>query len=195
VSGGVLSAVVVLAGGRATRLPGKLERSIDGEPMLERVCRNARALGFPVYLAGSGEFSPALARGLNLPMLHDRWPGAGPLRALFSAADALDCERIFALAGDEVCAGVALFRALEAAWRDGDEAVVPRHDARIEPLAAIYSRHALVREAGELLARRDEAMHALIARLQTRLVDVSGEHFANVNTPEDAERVAKAFAR
>jgi len=192
---GIPSAVVVLAGGRATRFPGKLERSIAGEPMLERVCRNARALGLPVYLAGSRQFSPALARRLNLPMLHDRWPGAGPLRALFSAAGALDCERIFALAGDEVRAGAALFRTLEAAWRDGDEAVVPRHDARTEPLAAIYSRRALVREAGELLAQREEALHGLIARLQTRLVDVSGEHFTNVNTPEDAQRVAKALAR
>ena len=143
--GGVATAVVVLAGGRATRLPRKLERSIGGEPMLERVCRNARTLGLPVYLAGSRQFSPALARRLGLPMLHDRWPGAGPLRALFSSADALDCERIFALAGDEVRAGAALFRTLEAAWCDGDEAVVPRHDGRMEPLAALYSRRALVR--------------------------------------------------
>ncbi len=189
------SAVVVLAGGRATRLTGKLERRIAGEAMLERACRNARSLGLPVYLAGSRQFSPALASRLDLPMLHDRWPGAGPLRALLSAACTLDCERIFALAGDEVAAGAELFRTLEAAWFEGDEAVVPRHGAHIEPLAAIYSRPALVREAGELLARRDEAMHALIARMRARFVDVPAERFANVNTLEDAERVSETLAR
>lgn len=188
------SAVVILAGGRATRLPGKLERSIAGVPMLERVCRNARALELPVFLAGSRRFSPPLARQLNLPMLHDRRPGAGPLRALCSAAESLDCERIYALAGDEVCAGAPLLRSLDAAWRDGDEAVVPRHGERIEPLAALYSRRALLREGRELLAGGDEAMHALIARLRARFVDVADAHFANVNTLEDAQRADEALA-
>lgn len=189
------TAVVVLAGGRATRFPGKLERSIGGRTMLERVCGNALELGVPVYVSGSTRFSPQLVRRLDLPVIEDRWPGAGPLRALLSAAEALDHDRIAVLAGDEVCAGAALFRTLEAAWRAGDEAAVPRHGERSEPLAAIYARLALLREAGELFARGDESMHALLVRLATRFVDVSCEYFANVNTPQDAARVEKAFAR
>ena len=188
-------AVVVLAGGRATRFPRKLERTIGGEAMLTRVCRNAIETGLPVYVSGSTEFSPQLVRHLNLPVLQDRWPGAGPLRALLSAAQSLDCDRIVALAGDEVSAGPALFRTLDAAWRAGDEAAVPRHGSAVEPLAALYARLALVREAGALLDLGDESMHALVARLRTRFVNVSGAYFANINTPEDAERVEKAFAR
>ncbi|MGB8521281.1 MAG: hypothetical protein WCD38_14065, partial [Candidatus Tumulicola sp.] len=87
------------------------------------------------------------------------------------------------------------FRTLDAAWRTGDEAAVPRHGGHAEPLAAIYARAALLREAGELFARGDESMHALLARLATRFVDVSSEYFANVNTPQDAARIEKAFAR
>ncbi len=189
------TAVVVLAGGRATRFPGKLGRSIGGRTMLERVCRNALELGAPVYVSGSPQFSPQLVQRLNLPMIEDRWPGAGPLRALLSAAEALDCDRIAALAGDEVCAGAALFRTLDAAWRAGDEAVVPRHGAQAEPLAAIYARVALLREAGELPARGDESMHGLLSRLSTRFVDVPPAYFANVNTPQDAARVEKTLAR
>lgn len=189
------AAVVVLAGGRATRLPGKLARPIGGEPMLQRVCNEARRMGLPVYLAGSRRFSPALAHRLNLPLLEDRWPGGGPLRALYSAAAALDCQRIFALAGDEVGAGAPLLRMLEAAWCEGDEAVVPRHAGRLEPLAALYVRRALLREAEASFARREEALHALIARLRARFVEVSADGFVNVNTPGDAVRAEKAIAR
>ena len=189
------TAIVVLAGGRATRLPGKLERSIAGEPMLERVCNNVVAIGVPVYLAGSRQFTPALGERLNLPMLHDRTPGAGPLRALLSAAGALACERLFVLAGDEVRAGAQLYRLLDAAWREGDEAAIPRHGARIEPLAAIYERIALLREAARLAERGNEAMHALVAAMNARFVDVGDDHFANVNTERDAERAEKALAR
>ena len=183
-------AVVVLAGGRATRFPGKLAHAIGGETLLERVCRNARTAGVPVYLAGSEQLTPA--QRPNLPLLEDRWPGGGPLRALFSACESLQCDRIFALAGDEPNAGAALFRALNGAWQPGDEAVVPRHGAQLEPLAALYSRHALLREGEALLARGRDAMHALVERLNVRVVDVPAATFANVNAREDLDRVARA---
>jgi molybdopterin-guanine dinucleotide biosynthesis protein A len=187
-------AVVVLAGGRATRFPGKLEQCIGGKSMLERVIGNARETGLPVYLSGSRAFSPAIAQRFNLPVLDDCWPGGGPLRALFSACGALACERVFALAGDEPLASARLFRTLDDAWQSGDEAVVPRHDMRSEPLAAIYSRAAFLREGGALLARGDAAMRSLLERLRARFVSVDGAYFTNVNAPEDLERVARMVA-
>lgn len=183
-------AVVVLAGGRATRFPGKLAHDVGGETLLERACRNASAAGIPVYLAGSATFTPSDRP--NLPLLEDRWPGGGPLRALFSACRSLQCDRIFALAGDEPNAGAALFAALNDAWQPGDEAVVPRHGSHLEPLAALYSRRALLREAEVLLAQGRDAMHALVERLHARTIDVPAATFANVNARADLGRVAKA---
>lgn len=188
-------AAVVLAGGRSTRFPGKLEQRINGETMLERVCRNARETGLPVYVSGSWKFSPAIARHLDLPVLDDRWPGGGPLRALVSACDAIACRRVFVVAGDEPRAGVALYRTLDAAWQPDDEAVVPRHGEQAEPLAALYSRDALLREGGALLARGNAAMHALIERLRARFVAVSATYFTNVNAPEDLKRLARMEER
>ena len=184
------AAIIVLAGGRATRFPGKLDRTIGGETMVQRVCRNARATGLPVYLAGSEAFTPASARGLDVAMLRDHWPGGGPLRALASACAFLDCDYVFALAGDEPNVDASVLNALAAAARPEDEAVVPRHDARLEPLAALYRRSALAREAEALFAHGEFAMHELLKRLRVRGIDVPASYFANVNIPADLARAA-----
>jgi molybdopterin-guanine dinucleotide biosynthesis protein A len=178
-------AIVILAGGRATRFPGKLERAIDGEPMLVRACRNARAAGRPVFMSGSTPFSAGVAARLDVPVVADRWPGAGPLRALLSACEALAHERIFALAADEPRVDRRLIELLSEAWQPGDEAAVPEHGGRIEPLAALFARSALLREARAAIERGDESMHGAIERMNRRLVPVPGSYFVNVNTPED----------
>ncbi len=183
------TAVVILAGGMATRFPGKLEVALDGEPLWRRAYRNARATGWPVYIAGSERFSPALADSVSASMLIDRWPGGGPLRALVSACESIGHTRVFALAADEPRAGARLIATLARAWQAGDEAVVPQHDDRIEPLAALYLRTALLREATVLLAQENASMHALLERIRTRFATVSASYFSNVNTPEDLRRV------
>ncbi|MEO6835338.1 MAG: molybdenum cofactor guanylyltransferase [Candidatus Tumulicola sp.] len=185
------TAIVILAGGAATRFPGKLERCIDGEPMLLRVYRNARATAWPVYIAGGGSFAPEIAARLDAPALADRWPGGGPLRALLSACEAIGYDRVFALAGDEPRADRTLLEALAAAWQAGDEAVVPEHGGRIEPLAALYARTAVLRAGRMAIAWGDDAMRALVERAKTRFVPVSQSYFVNVNTPEDLRRAMR----
>ena len=182
-------AILILAGGRATRFPGKLEHPIFGVPLLQRVYANASATGLPVYLAGSNAFSPALAHRLNVRMLADRWPGGGPLRALISACASIDRPLVFALAGDEPDVDAPLIESLTAAWQPGDEAVIPQHDAGIEPLVALYSRDAVAREAPQLLAQANASMHALLGRMRARFVRVAGSYFTNVNAPADAVRI------
>jgi molybdenum cofactor guanylyltransferase len=159
--------VVILAGGRATRFPGKLEALIDGVPLLERVRRNLAEVG-PAILA-----------------VHDREPGLGPLGGLYSAALDLDSHSIFLAAGDAPNLTAAVPRALLAAARDEDEAIVPEHDGFIEPLAALYDRAAVLREAPQLLRDNELSMRALLDRLKVRRVALEPEHFVNINHPED----------
>ncbi len=188
------SAVVILAGGRARRFPGKLERPIGGEPMLVRVYRAMRATGWPVYVAAKGTFAPGIDAELDCPLLVDRWPDCGPLSALTSACASIPHERVFAVAADQPLVEAALAQSLDRAWEPGDRAVVPEHDGRIEPLAAFYARSAVLHYGFTPSGQDRGAMHDLIERVGARRVPVSGRYFANVNTPEDFRRLTGARA-
>ncbi len=176
-------AIVILAGGRATRLPGKLERAVDGEPLLARVYRHMRGIA-PVVIAGAGSFGPELDALLDCPMVVDRRPHLGPLGGLLSAAAATTTEWIFAVAGDAPNVDETVVRELLASARAGDEACVPEHDGCLEPLAALYRRDALEREGYEVLSG-DRSMHALLARLKVRRIAMRAERFRNINTFAD----------
>jgi molybdopterin-guanine dinucleotide biosynthesis protein A len=178
-------AVLLLAGGRAERFPGKLEYAIGGEPMIVHVYRNLRAARWPIYIAGKRLFPAEIGAQLDAPLLIDRRPRSGPLWALLSACDVVRAERIFAVAADQPRLDVRALERLAQAWEPGDEAVVPEHNGRIEPLAALYARSAVLREAGPLLANGKAAMHSFIDRVAARFVPLGAEYFHNVNTRED----------
>jgi molybdenum cofactor guanylyltransferase len=173
-------AVLLLAGGEATRFPGKLEREVDGKPMIARVLERLSGK-WPVYVAAN----PGFACEIDAPLLIDRWPGGGPLLALVGAAPQIPAERIFAVAADQPLLERAVLEQLADAWQPGDEAVVPRHDGGIEPLAALYDRRALLREGERLRLAGRAAMRDLIASLATRFVAIERAYFHNVNEPSD----------
>jgi molybdopterin-guanine dinucleotide biosynthesis protein A len=184
-------AVAILAGGRASRFPKKLEREVGGRSMIVSAYERARATGWPVYVVGSAPFLPELLDGADV--IPDREAGGGPLQALVSACEALNCEHVVALAADEPFVDTALLRELLAAWIEGDEAAVPKHEGGIEPLAAAYDRRAVLREAPTANADGG-SMHALLARLRVRHVPSPRRSFANVNTPRDYQRALAELA-
>jgi molybdopterin-guanine dinucleotide biosynthesis protein A len=177
-------AVVILGGGKALRLPGKLERSFEGRPLLLHVYENVRSAG-PVYISAKATFSIETDAALECPIVIDRWPGRGPVAGLVSTADVLREPRFFAVAGDAPGITTEVLSQLRAAWEDGDEAVVPQHDGQREPLAALYDREAFLREARILLRTGDASMHALLDRLRVRYVTMPAQSFVNINTAAD----------
>ncbi len=181
-------AILLLAGGSATRFPGKLEHDIEGQPMIARVFANLTHGRWPVYVAGKGSFAPSVNATLYAPMLIDRWPPRGPLHALLSACPFIAADRIFAVAGDQPQLEPSVLECLAAAWMPGDEAAVPEHDGVIEPLAALYDRFALLREGRRLRRASRSAMRDLIAAVATRFVPMQSRYFRNVNTRSDLGR-------
>jgi molybdopterin-guanine dinucleotide biosynthesis protein A len=174
---------VILAGGRATRLPGKLERVVAGEPLLLRVYRSLKN-GAPAVVSAAGSFAAELDARLDCPVIVDRRPGLGPLGGLLSACEELRSEWIFAVAGDAPNVDGAVFDALRLHASDDVDAVVPAHAGGIEPLAALYRRAALEREGYDVL-QADRSMHGLLARIRVRRVAMPQERFLNVNTFAD----------
>jgi molybdopterin-guanine dinucleotide biosynthesis protein A len=180
--------VCVLAGGEATRLPGKLALTVGDVPMLVRVFRNVSPAG-ETWLSTKGELPAEIAEQIEAPQVVDRWPLRGPLSGLLSTMNAMRTTWVFAVAGDAPFVDAAFVATLAARIAPEVEAIVPMHDAnakRLEPLASLYRREAFLREGMPVLLGGDGALRLVIDRLKTTFVPVRDETvFANVNTPAE----------
>jgi molybdopterin-guanine dinucleotide biosynthesis protein A len=187
--------IAVLAGGLATRLPGKLSLRIGDESMLERVIRRLARSRYPMVLSVRAAL-PMIAAERQIA---DAFADKGPLGGLASVAAHISTPLLFAAAADlpniDERAVEACVRRYEASVADGadPEAVVPRHaDGRIEPLAALYATRALHAAADEALAHDRLRVSAVLDRLRTVYFDVTPveeSSYHNVNTAADFERI------
>lgn len=174
--------VVILAGGEATRFPGKLESDAGGMPLLLRVYRNVRSIG-PVYISANAPFGEEIARELDCAIVPDRTPGRGPLGGIVSTFESVTQPLCFTIAGDAPFIDGGVFDRLLAAWEPQLEAAVAERNGRLEPLCAIYRREAFLREGRSELAAGSGAVRAVVERLAHRRVGFPDERaLAGINT-------------
>jgi molybdopterin-guanine dinucleotide biosynthesis protein A len=190
--------VIVLAGGEATRLPGKLFMDAGDLPLLVRVYRNVCA-GRATIVSCKGALPYEIDLLIDAPAVVDRWPLRGPLSGLLSTMSEAHTPWVFAVAGDAPFVDAAFIDALEARIEPGDEAVVPRRVrdgvAGIEPLAALYERAAFLREGLPVLTGGTGKLGMVVDRLKARFVDIDDDRiFANVNTPDEYEAIRNVLS-
>ena len=188
--------IVLLAGGRATRLPGKLARAVGDEPMLVRVFRRLTSGGRPCIVSVRESLPPELAALISAPVVADAYGDVGPLGALASAAAHVRTPLLFAAAGDLVNINAGIIDALEQRFHEeaaksqtSPQAVLPRHaNGDVEPLAALYDTAALLASAVKTLAQgRKKVTQALEGlRVVHYAIGADEATFLNINTPEDA---------
>lgn len=187
--------VLILAGGEATRLPGKLFKDAGAVPMLVRVFNNVRGER-PTYISVKGALPAEIDAQLPVPMVVDRWVMRGPLAGLLSTMAEMPTRLVFAVAGDAPYIDAAFIAALAQHYQDGDEAVIPRHAQGIEPLAALYDRLAFLREGSTIMHEGNGTLRLVVDKLAHRFVPFdSPALFANVNTPGDYERIQKQLKK
>ncbi len=184
--------IVILAGGRATRFPGKLTANAGATSMVVRVLANVRAASDEIVISTSAELAARIGALVDATVVVDDEPERGPVGGMLTAFAAMRSSTIFAVAGDAPFVDAAFVSRVAACWKAGDEAVLPiwraadgqLHD---EPLAALYDRAAFVRVAPEILRSGRGAVRRVVEALRTRYVEVDDDPitFTNVNTPED----------
>jgi molybdopterin-guanine dinucleotide biosynthesis protein A len=190
-----MTGVAILAGGEATRFPGKLLLDAGGVPLLLRTYRGVGP-GRETVVSCAGTFPAALDAELPAALIVDRVPRRGPLGGVVSALGRMRSRWVFVLAGDTPFAGEALLERLEAARQPGDEAVVPVRaqpdGTHPEPLAALYDRVALLRAGSAALRAGRGSLRAALEGLRVRFLRVDeARTFLNVNTPADAGALSK----
>lgn len=179
---------VVLAGGQSSRMGrDKALIEVDGMTLLERSidllrphCREV------LVMADPSRYEP-----LHAQVIPDDAPGNGPLGAIVTALRKARYGRLVVVACDLPHLSDRLIIRLKDLLDHGDDAVVPRHEGHVEPLAATYHRHAL--EPFERCLRHGNLrMTDALACIRTHYFDVtpgrdgwSADLFRNLNSPAD----------
>lgn len=193
--------IILLAGGEARRLPGKLGLRLDGEPLLLRAHRHLagdrhRACVVSVHTA----LDPDIRSRLQVPFVEDRYGRCGPLGGLLSAAESLDSPLFFAAAGDLPFLQASFIDRLEQHYDEletddgvGPAALIPRRpDGSVEPLAALYDTARFIAGARAALQHGERKVTAALKGAAVAYLDLTAAGAAmltNVNTPADWERV------
>lgn len=180
-------------------MPGKLQLDAGDVPLIVRVYRNVAFRGgaaaqTETYISCKGTFPAPIDALLPCPMVVDRWPLRGPLAGLLSTMAQMRSPLVFAVAGDAPFIDRSFIERLAAHWQPGDEAIVPRHADRIEPLAAIYDRRAFLDAGLPLLRSGHGALRGVIDALTARFVTIDDDLvFSNVNTPAEYAAVREVL--
>ena len=184
----------ILAGGRSRRMGrDKAQLQLGDSTLVGRVLAAVQPLGCPCLLIAD---DPRPLAHLELPVHADLRPRSGPLGGLHTALSVAPSSTVLLLACDLPFVTTDFLRLLVSRL-GSHEALVPRSDAGLEPLCAVYTRACLpaieaALDRGErfMAAFHDEADVGFLEFDEWRHCDPDGLLLANLNTPEDYERAA-----
>ena len=189
---------IILAGGKSSRFgKDKSQLELSGRRVLEKLLEVLRQFPFQRLAAGT-----ARGRTENWPegieLLADDQEGLGPIEGIATALRHLP-GGILVTACDMPLISVPLVEWLLGQYDPRADAVIPRHPAGIEPLFGIYEKSFLP-ALEEAIRSGRYGLHYLFAAARGRFVDVPEEfsaarEFANINTPEDYERIVELMGR
>ena len=189
---------IILAGGKSSRFgKDKSRLELAGRRVVEKLLEVLGQFPFQrlavVTARGKAESWPE-----GIEILPDDQEGLGPIGGITTALRHLP-GGVLVTACDMPLISAPLVEWLLDQYDPQADAVIPRHPGGIEPLFGIYEKNFL--PALEQAIRTGRyALHFLFAAAKVRFVDVpekfsAAREFANINTPEDYERIVKLTER
>jgi molybdenum cofactor guanylyltransferase len=191
--------LVVLAGGRASRLGGVRKPLVEvgGRPILRRVLDELGPLAAEHLVLADQPLAIDGAR-----VLVDAEAHAGVLPALEQGLSEASGEVCVIVAGDMPFVSRAAFGYLLERM-EGVDVVVPRVDGILQPMHAVIRREpahqatraALVRGESRLFRVLETLKRLDVTEAELRRVDPDLRSLFNVNTPEDLAAATRPAAR
>jgi molybdopterin-guanine dinucleotide biosynthesis protein A len=179
----------VVAGGQSSRMGRDKARLPFGESTL---IEHAIALAREVTPEVAVLCGPKRQyEEFGVPVIEDPVCGVGPLGGLYGAllsASAAGRDRIFWLAVDLPLLSADLLRSLVAAVDEADVALA-RTERGLEPLCAAFRTEPALGAVRDALKAGRLKLTSALEGLRLRPVEVDPALFANINSPEEYERL------
>lgn len=162
---------LILAGGRGRRMGGLTKGALElasGEAVLAHILAALAPIVRRTHVVAPPDLHPDLSRLTSAPLLSDL--GTGPANAIISAARAIDAELVFLLASDLAGLSTELLRWVLEAYSGDEDAVIPIHEGRPQPLLGLYRRAVLA----EQTLSPGASVRALLGGLRWRGLESAG---------------------
>jgi molybdopterin-guanine dinucleotide biosynthesis protein A len=175
---------IILSGGGSRRMgEDKAIMPVHGQPLLAAIADQLLPNFGNVLVSGAREkyaFS-------GCRIVEDLEPDRGPLMGLLSTLKESGHDLNFVTTCDVPEVHLPFVRKMLREIGEHDAVVPIVQDARKQPLFAVYKK-SVVRVIEELMAEDKQAMHALLDRLNVLYVQMDGEWYHNLNTPQDVAK-------
>lgn len=189
---------VVLCGGKSTRMgTNKSLLELNNRPVIEHIIKEFRKITDRIIIITNDKET---YQNLNVPLYSDRFKEAGPLAGIESAMYHVAADQYIFAACDMPFINKDVYEYLLQS-SDAYEAVVPKYNGRLHPLASIYKRTSLPiiqqkLEHGDYRVRSfyDDIQINYVSDFSNLDEDLLQRHFFNMNHPEEYEK-AKHIAK
>lgn len=179
---------VVLAGGQSSRYgqPKMFELFADRPLYKHSLIALQKNQLQPLIIATNASLQSKFVEE-NIEWIIEKQPHQGPLFALQNIMTCFpDVEWFFVVASDMPFINADFVQTMLTFVDDRFDAIVPKQDARLQPLAALYRRSALP-ITNQLVQQNKRNMKVLLEQLQVRYIpfELEDSTFININTQQD----------
>jgi molybdopterin-guanine dinucleotide biosynthesis protein A len=187
----IKATAIVMAGGNSLRMGAdKSMLPIQGQPMIERICKQLRGT-FDEVLISANEVDRYSFLGFEV--IPDRIPEQGPLMGIASVMQASANELNFVVACDIPYVDVPYVRRMLVEAEGVDLVIPTTGEGKYEPLFAVYRKSALG-AINEVLSLGRRKISDVFARCKVKHIELGdAECFTNLNTLGDYEEFQKQY--
>ena len=180
---------ILLAGGKSKRFKSnKALAKYKGEALIKRIANNLNKHFINIYIVVDNKHKYTFLKEYQL--VEDIIPNKGPIGGIYTGLKYSNAKYNFVTAVDMPLITGEYLKIVKN-WNQGYDALVPKHNKKIEPLAGVYSKSCLKKLKKNLETNKLSVVKFIeeinSKKILTENLSISKDIFCNVNYKSDLE--------
>ncbi|MGG7159469.1 molybdenum cofactor guanylyltransferase [Clostridium baratii] len=180
-------AVIILSGGKNTRMNGKTKAflNIDGYRFIDNIL--LASSDYKEKIISCNDISKYL-EFKDVKLVVDKFKEIGPIGGIYSALKETTLDEALIVAGDMPFLNKEILNFL-GNYKFNEDVLVPVTNGKVQPLCSIYKKRVL-ETILKMIEEKDYKLKNLLNRLNVKYIDIeNGENFSNINTVYEYEKI------